>query len=227
MPPVFQAEGSIQIHKPPLGEDDNDGGTLCHRSDDEAATDHDSDSENSTEKTPEGPQHSATKTAKPGGNRRRKREQHMCDICGLYLTTSSSLRRHRLNRHETDIARNPVPCSHNGCKKVFATQERMDRHVRSEHLGEKPHICQRCGKSFGLRNYLMDHLLRCQQLHYRCERCQDRFNSRASLNDHRHTVHEGKVFSCLCGKVFKSSGGLRRHRTKCIFRSASSGAGDF
>lgn len=220
---MFQADPSVLAHNPP-SEGDSDGDVaLCHNSNIEAATDHDSDGD-PTVKTVEDPQQ-ATRNPEPGANRKRKPEQHMCDICGLYLTTTSSLRRHRVNRHETDIAQNPVPCTHNGCKKVFATQERMDRHVRSEHLGEKPHICQRCGKSFGLRSYLMDHLLRCQQLHYCCDKCQERFNSRASLNDHRHTVHEGKVFSCLCGRVFKSSGGLRRHKMKCIFRLGSN-AGD-
>lgn len=148
----------------------------------------------------------------------------MCDVCGVYLGTAGSLRRHRLFRHETDIEGNPFRCPQVGCRRVFSTEQRRDRHERTEHLGDKPHICQRCGKSFGLRNFLTDHLLRCQQQHYRCERCDDRFTNRASLNDHRRIVHEGIVFSCTCGKVFKSRSGLARHSRKCcVFGDISMG----
>ncbi|XP_070211174.1 oocyte zinc finger protein XlCOF20-like [Littorina saxatilis] len=140
---------------------------------------------------------------------------HVCDVCGKRLSCHYSLQRHQLYQHDTDKDRNPFRCSRFPCSRVFATQQRLDRHVRTEHLGDKPFVCNRCGRRFGLRHYLSEHLLRCQRVGFPCDRCEAKFTNRPALINHRRVKHEGIVPVCVCGKAFSCASTRNKHARKC------------
>lgn len=82
-------------------------------------------------------------------------------------------------------------------------------------LGERPHKCDECGKSFIQSAHLIQH----RRIHtgekpFRCEECGKSYNQRVHLTQH-HRVHTGeKPYTChLCGKAFRVRSHLVQHQS--------------
>ena len=137
----------------------------------------------------------------------------MCDVCGLSLSSCSALSRHRRLKHREG---RPLLCPVAGCGKWFARAELLQSHVNCRHSETKPFQCFRCGKQFGTKKYMSDHLARCGQSPYKCQRCQQSFKDRAARRDHVAKRHEGQFFVCHCGKVYEWRTSLAKHQKKCL-----------
>lgn len=142
----------------------------------------------------------------------------VCDICGLYLCNWYALSRHRQSKHHVG---EPLTCPTAGCQKKFARHSLLKSHMQSVHASSKPFQCSRCGKQFGVKRYMTDHMARCGRQPYKCQKCELNFGDRAARRHHIVKHHEGRqqFFSCHCGKVYVHRTSLFKHKKKC--RSSS------
>lgn len=90
---------------------------------------------------------------------------------------------------ETNRNRRQLRCKHNECNKVFKKAWNLFDHMRI-HTGEKPFICQQCGRSFAQNGNLTKHM----KLHLKKDR----------------KVHDCRV----CGKKYTEKFNLRVHMKK-------------
>eukprot|EP00347_Sterkiella_histriomuscorum_P021068 403335387 len=116
-------------------------------------------------------------------------EELYCDIChnGKVYTSQAALKKHRHN-HE---AKDTWPCDYPGCNANFQDRNKLKRHS-IVHTGEKPYVCEICGKRFGLEYNMFIH----QRIHtgekpFQCKYpgCFRGFNQKSNLAAHDKTHH--------------------------------------
>ncbi|KAK7796745.1 hypothetical protein U0070_020339, partial [Myodes glareolus] len=101
-------------------------------------------------------------------------------------------------------------------------QEEYDDHLSSTYnglqqkfsIGEKPHQCGKCGKSFSTALSLNVH----QRIHtgekpYKCQECKKSFTVKSTLTKHQR-IHTGKKpYKCnICDKSFTQCSSLKTHQ---------------
>ncbi|XP_040293931.1 gastrula zinc finger protein XlCGF26.1-like isoform X3 [Bufo bufo] len=99
------------------------------------------------------------------------------------------------------------------CGRCFGQRSNLINHLKT-HTGEKPFLCSQCGKGFAKKSNLLEH----QRVHtgekpYVCPHCGKSFAQKSNLLGHLR-VHTGeKPFPCSeCGKCFKNKSHLVEHR---------------
>lgn len=100
------------------------------------------------------------------------------------------------------------------CSKVFRVTSSYHYHMKHFHGGVKEHVCNVCGRSFGIKSALTSHLtVHSGEKPYSCPACSKQFRSKASIYIHYNNVHcERKTFACtMCNRSFKWKQKLLRH----------------
>lgn len=81
-------------------------------------------------------------------------------------------------------------------------------------LGEKPHVCKICSKSFHESSSLSKHMnLHLPEKPFQCEICLKKFSQKYSLKKHLRTHEENRSIQCeFCPKTFMDSATLKKHQ---------------
>lgn len=67
-------------------------------------------------------------------------------------------------------------------------------HIRVQHSNDKPHVCNECGRSFKLKNTLLNHMVQhTGERKYSCEFCTKRFASSGNYYSHRKRMHPNEL----------------------------------
>ncbi|KAF4802111.1 Zinc finger and BTB domain-containing protein 49 [Turdus rufiventris] len=144
-------------------------------------------------------------------------KQYTCELCGKAFKHPSNLELHKRSHTgnlQTHLRRHSgeKPYICEICGKRFAASGDVQRHIII-HSGEKPHLCDICGRGFSNFSNLKEH----KKTHtadkvFTCDECGKSFNMQRKLVKHRIRHTGERPYSCsACGKCFAGSGDLRRH----------------
>lgn len=122
---------------------------------------------------------------------------------------------------EIDVTGEDLCCC-SFCPMRFSSKSHLLEHQNTEHPKENPYICEFCGKTFAVQNYLNRHLKRHSQSEsagstsqevqrkYWCAQCHSEFDTAKDLSLHlRLHVAEKEVGEHRCDMCYKSFSQLR------------------
>ena len=184
--------------------------------------------------------------------KRENRKQFNCDKCEKSFFSKSAMKTHMVRFHEierpytcdqcvvisfktkcdlkshmrvhNDVGRWNIYCPQ--FYKKFTKKGSLNLHVRTQHMGERQHKCNLCGKTFSQGAHLKTHI---NQVHegstdiverdkqFKCKFCEKTFVSREGMKYHLRTNHirtHQKPFECnFCGENFMNKSGMHIHIT--------------
>ncbi|KDR24032.1 hypothetical protein L798_10494 [Zootermopsis nevadensis] len=107
---------------------------------------------------------------------------------------------------------NHIPLICQVCGKGFGIKEQLLNHMMV-HRNRKPHICEICEKSFSSPGNLKTHIMiHTGQKPHSCEKCGKRFTTLGNLKTHSVVHTAEKPHPCqVCGKGFTTLGNLKTH----------------
>lgn len=129
--------------------------------------------------------------------------------CDKKFSNLSYLRRHFKSSHET--ASKLFVCCEEKCGKKYRSEHSLKAHVEVAHLGQRPHSCTICDKSFIHKFRLKDHMAEhTGEYRFKCEICQKGFNHLLKFNRHKQTHNKKKCE--ICEKEFEKWTDLVAHK---------------
>lgn len=112
--------------------------------------------------------------------------RHVCNFCEKDFQFSHSLRRHVVEKHESQQSLR-FACA--DCGRGFYTKHSLDVH-RMRHTGEKQFCCRSCNRSFYTKYDLQTHMsVHSDKKGFECDVCGGRFKGACSLRRHKKEIH--------------------------------------
>lgn len=132
-----------------------------------------------------------------------------CANCPKKFATDKRLKQHeRVHLPESEKMVHPCPY----CDKKFSKDVNVQAHVRSVHRGERPFVCEECGKSFGTKGTLKEHqITHSDERPYQCSYCPKKFKNMPRLKTHED-IHNDTMYVCIhCGLQLNTKRTLKMH----------------
>ncbi|XP_033826116.1 zinc finger protein 335-like [Periophthalmus magnuspinnatus] len=126
-----------------------------------------------------------------------------CDECDYTSVYKKDVLRHaavhRKVKKKPDMGSktSEFPCPI--CHKVYPLQKRLTQHMKT-HSSEKPHMCDKCGKSFKKRYtfkmHLLTHIQSLGENKFKCEFCEYTCDNKKMLLNHQLSHTNDRPFKC-------------------------------
>ncbi|XP_067410017.1 LOW QUALITY PROTEIN: zinc finger protein 335 [Emydura macquarii macquarii] len=124
-----------------------------------------------------------------------------CDYTSVYkkdvIRHSAVHSRDRKKRADPPPKLNSFPCP--VCSRVYPMQKRLTQHMKT-HSTEKPHMCDKCGKSFKKRYtfkmHLLTHIQAIANRRFKCEFCDYVCEDKKILLNHQLSHMNDKPYKC-------------------------------
>ncbi|KAM8775942.1 zinc finger protein 335 isoform 2-T2 [Rhynchonycteris naso] len=129
---------------------------------------------------------------------------YKCDECSYTSVYRKDVTRHSAV-HSRDRKKRPDPTPKLSsfpcpvCGRVYPMQKRLTQHMKT-HSTEKPHMCDKCGKSFKKRYtfkmHLLTHIQAVANRRFKCEFCEFVCEDKKALLNHQLSHVSDKPFKC-------------------------------
>ncbi|XP_027631533.1 zinc finger protein 335 [Tupaia chinensis] len=129
---------------------------------------------------------------------------YKCDECSYTSVYRKDVTRHAAV-HSRDRKKRPDPTPKLSsfpcpvCGRVYPMQKRLTQHMKT-HSTEKPHMCDKCGKSFKKRYtfkmHLLTHIQAVANRRFKCEFCEFVCEDKKALLNHQLSHVSDKPFKC-------------------------------
>ncbi|XP_057686379.1 zinc finger protein 335 isoform X2 [Corythoichthys intestinalis] len=123
-----------------------------------------------------------------------------CDYSSVYrkdVIRHSAVHNKEKKKKDTVGTATEFPCP--VCHKIYPMQKRLTQHLKT-HSAEKPHMCDKCGKSFKKRYtfkmHLMTHLQSVGDSKFKCEFCDYICANKKQLLNHQLSHTSDRPFKC-------------------------------
>ncbi|KAM9750978.1 zinc finger protein 335-like isoform 1-T1 [Menidia menidia] len=127
-----------------------------------------------------------------------------CDECDYTSVYKKDVIRHsavhnKEKKRKTEVAPkvSEFPCPL--CSRVYPMQKRLTQHMKT-HSSEKPHMCDKCGKSFKKRYtfkmHLLTHIQSLGENKFKCEFCDYTCENKKLLLNHQLSHTNDRPFKC-------------------------------
>ncbi|CAB3382072.1 Hypothetical predicted protein [Cloeon dipterum] len=136
----------------------------------------------------------------------------LCSVCPEAFASKEERRAHVKLVHPSTREKQLFDCPE--CGKKLSSKAMMQVHVDNIHKKLKPHLCQVCGKAFGVVSHLKLHMMmHTGEKKHVCKVCGHAFARIENLTQHKRIHEDLKPFLCdFCPMKFRQQSSLKSHR---------------
>lgn len=133
-----------------------------------------------------------------------------CDQCPKFFATEDKMRQHASSHRPAD-EKKIHPCPQ--CDRTFTRAESVQLHQRVVHMGDRPFVCEECGKACATKGALKEHQISHTDVRpIKCNDCSKCFKDIQALKRHSRSHNTSKFFECIqCGQRLNTLQTLRNH----------------
>lgn len=133
----------------------------------------------------------------------------VCAQCPKVFVSEQKMHQHAAS-HRPVEQKKTHPCPE--CGKTFSKAENVQLHIRIVHDGDRPYVCEECGKACATKGALKEHqVTHSDERPFKCNDCLKCFKDLPALKRHTET-HNTATFECVqCGQRLNTRQTLKIH----------------